>query len=91
MRLRRKHDAAQPGIDPPMLLGVDGDEHAVVYREGEDADNGGNADNFVYVDFIHNEKSKGLITQDIAKLLNHERLTSCRVAPTALGRKKRRR
>ena len=38
--------------------------------EGEDADNGGNADNFVYVDFIHNEKSKGLITQDIAKLLN---------------------
>ena len=27
-------------------------------------------DNFVYVDFIHNDKSKGLVTQDIAKLLN---------------------
>ena len=40
--------------------------------EGEDADNGGNADNFVYVDFIHNEKSKGLITQDIAKLLTED-------------------
>ena len=63
---KRSHLAYK--VDQPCATRQVGVEHAVVYRTRQ-SHNGGNADNFVYVDFIHNEKSKGLITQDIAKLL----------------------